>query len=104
DWKMPGMDGMEAARQIRENVRLARLPTIMMVSAYAREEAMTEAETVGISAFLVKPVDAGMLLDTIMNLCGGEGRLPAAVPVASDQPPKVAPELRGARVLLAEDN
>jgi signal transduction histidine kinase/DNA-binding response OmpR family regulator len=109
DWKMPGVDGLEAARQIQEKAGLAKLPTVMMVSAYGREEAMMEAEAAGISAFLVKPVDAGVLLDTIANLFGGDSRpspsaLTAAAPPAPDALPKVAQELRGARVLLVEDN
>jgi two-component system sensor histidine kinase/response regulator len=107
DWKMPGVDGLEAARQIQEKAGLAKLPTVMMVSAYGREEAMMEAEAAGISAFLVKPVDTGVLLDTISNLFGGDGRPSLAVPTAPSAPdalPQVALALRGARVLLVEDN
>jgi two-component system sensor histidine kinase/response regulator len=107
DWKMPGVDGLEAARQIQGKTGLAKLPTVMMVSAYGREEAMMEAEAAGISAFLVKPVDSGVLLDTIANLFGGDSRPAASAPTAPAAPdvlPKVALELRGARVLLVEDN
>jgi diguanylate cyclase (GGDEF)-like protein len=76
-------------------------------SAYGREEAMMEAETAGISAFLVKPVDAGVLLDTIANLFDGDTRpasSAATAPAAADALPQVTSELRGARVLLVEDN
>ncbi|MBC9177181.1 response regulator [Pseudoroseomonas ludipueritiae] len=108
DWKMPGTDGMEAARQIQRSAGMGPVPTVMMVSAYGREEAMLEAEAAGTSAFLVKPVEAGMLLDTISNIFI-DGRLPAAQASPAPEPapvalPRVAPEFLGARVLLAEDN
>ncbi|MFC7552345.1 response regulator [Pseudoroseomonas wenyumeiae] len=106
DWKMPGTDGMEAARQIQRRAGQGPVPTVMMVSAYGREEAMLEAEAAGTSAFLVKPVEADMLLDTISSIFI-DGRLPAAraQPASAQEAlPRVAPEFRGARVLLAEDN
>ena len=106
DWKMPGTDGMEAARQIQRRSGLGPMPTVMMVSAYGREEAMLEAEASGTSAFLVKPVEAEVLLDTISNIFI-DGRLTAVPPRPSPAPtdlPRVAPEFVGARVLLAEDN
>ena len=42
DWRMPVMDGMETARQIRA---LGHTPesTMVMVSAYSREEMVKEA-------------------------------------------------------------
>jgi signal transduction histidine kinase/DNA-binding response OmpR family regulator len=106
DWKMPGIDGMEAARQIQRQAGLGPMPTVMMVSAYGREEAMQQAEAAGTSAFLVKPVEAEVLLDTISNIFI-DGRLPAPQPQpapALEGLPRVAPEFQGARVLLAEDN
>ena len=104
DWKMPGMDGVTAARRIRESTTMARLPTVMMVSAYGREEAMMDAESVGISAFLIKPVGPSMLLDTIMDVLARNGRPAIPAPRAPERLPMVAPALRGAHVLLAEDN
>ncbi|MCX5568980.1 hybrid sensor histidine kinase/response regulator [Kaistia nematophila] len=104
DWKMPGMDGIEAVEAMRSSETLTRLPTIMMVSAYAREEAMQNASEAGISAFLVKPIDASLLLTEITQLLGQRtGQERAAAP-AAHAIPMVAPEYRGSRVLLVEDN
>ncbi|WP_207540901.1 response regulator [Sabulicella rubraurantiaca] len=104
DWKMPGLDGLEATRQIRQSTKLAKLPTVLMVSAYAREEAMMEADASGVAAFLVKPVDAGMLLDTIANLASGLAQPTLPKEASADALPMVEPRLRGARVLLVEDS
>nr|WP_314073236.1 response regulator [uncultured Roseococcus sp.] len=108
DWKMPGMDGMEAARRIQtSDISAAKLPVVVMVSAYGREEMMAKAEVNGISAVLVKPVDPGLLLETLTNLftaASAPPPAPVATPQAQDALPQVAPQFRGARVLLVEDN
>jgi two-component system, sensor histidine kinase and response regulator len=104
DWKMPGMDGREAARKIHENSKISPLPTVLMVSAYGREEAMIDADALGISAFLVKPIDPSMLLDTIMTVLARNSRPGAELPSAPARVPMVAPAFRGARILVAEDN
>lgn len=104
DWKMPGMDGIEAVEAMQASDKLTRLPTIMMVSAYAREEAMAGARQAGISAFLVKPIDPGLLLQQITQFIGQHRTEPVAGAPAQPVAPMVAPELRGARVLLVEDN
>ena len=104
DWKMPGMDGIEAVEALQASKKLTRLPTIMMVSAYAREDAMASARESGISAFLVKPIDPELLLSQITQFIDSEHRHQGAPAVAAASVPMVSPELRGARVLLVEDN
>jgi two-component system NtrC family response regulator/two-component system nitrogen regulation response regulator GlnG len=54
DLKMPGIDGVEALRVIREID--AELPVVLM-SAYATEEKTAEAKRYGACALLSKPVD-----------------------------------------------
>jgi CheY-like chemotaxis protein/HPt (histidine-containing phosphotransfer) domain-containing protein len=83
---------------------LAKLPTVLMVSAYGQDEIRTRAAAAGISAFLVKPVEPAMLLETIRALMGTDKScVPVHVP-PSEEVPQVAPRLRGLRVLVAEDN
>ena len=38
DWKMPGMNGIETTNKIKNNPDIPHLPTIIMVTAYGREE------------------------------------------------------------------
>jgi two-component system, sensor histidine kinase and response regulator len=103
DWRMPGMDGIEAARRIRDDPSIPRAPAVMMVSAYSREEATAEAEAVGIAAFLTKPLDSGVLLETLGTLFGSDetqaspGQITVEIPVVPER-------LRGSIVLLVEDN
>ena len=104
DWRMPGMDGVETARRIRADGRLARQPVVVMVSAYARADLALKADGAGVAGFLLKPVSASLMLDTILETCG----LGAVIPPSSPPPgPAVSRKPRfkdGTTILLVEDN
>ncbi len=103
DWRMPHMDGMETARQIRA-LGLSPQPKLMMVSAHGREEMLKEAESLGITSVLVKPVSPSLLFDTTMEALGvrrPEARLSGLLAATGME--QLEP-VRGARILLAEDN
>ncbi|MDD4928677.1 MAG: response regulator [Gallionella sp.] len=103
DWQMPGMDGIETARRLRE-LPLGHLPHMMMVTAYGREEIIKGAEATGIEDVLIKPVNASMLFDGVVRMLGGAADGPR---IAADKPTEtfgLLATLKGARVLLAEDN
>ena len=68
DWRMPGMDGLQASRHIKSDEQLHKQPAIVMVTAFGREEVREEAERLGIDEFLVKPVTKSMLVDTLVTL------------------------------------
>ncbi len=101
DWKMPGMDGVELAQRIKSDARTARIPTTIMVSAHGREDVMLNAQRAGVEGFLIKPVNASLLLETILGSLGRESLKPRL-----EDPPELpmAPGLKGIRILLAEDN
>ncbi|MES2017663.1 MAG: response regulator, partial [Pseudomonadota bacterium] len=104
DWLMPSMDGLEAIRAIRANPAIARTLTIIMVTAYSRDELLVRADGMEQLGVLDKPVTPSSVLDAIVS--GLQGGAPAAVA-------RTAPErrleaalqtLRGVSVLLVEDN
>jgi PAS domain S-box-containing protein len=98
DWKMPGMDGLETSRRIRDATRNGPPPIIIVVTAYGREMVARSAGHTEVNAMLVKPVTASMLFDAVADLY--EGEAPAA-------PARKATTLRplvGLRLLVAEDN
>ena len=64
DLMMPGMDGWEATRRIRELPEFARIP-IIAVSASAGPEKHLKSSAAGASAFLPKPIDYDALLQAI---------------------------------------
>jgi len=101
DWRMPGMDGLEATRQIKNDAGLRRPPSVVMVTAFGREEVRSEAEALHVDGFLVKPVTQSMLVDSLVNIFGrvGSGET-GSIPGIDDH----TTQLRGARLLLVEDN
>ena len=72
DWRMPGIDGIEASGRIKNHPTLRKIPTIILVTAYGREEIMQKAEDSGLDGFLIKPVNASVLFDAIMQAFGEE--------------------------------
>jgi signal transduction histidine kinase/CheY-like chemotaxis protein len=99
DWRMPGMDGLQASRHIKSDETLIHQPAIVLVTAFGREEVREEAERLQLDGFLVKPVTKSMIVDTLVNVFAEEGGHPAK-PDAGEE----VRRLRGARILLAEDN
>jgi two-component system sensor histidine kinase/response regulator len=100
DWQMPGLDGLEASRLIKQRDRLLHVPQIVMITALGREEIRMQAEEIGIEGFLQKPVTPSVLLDTLMHIFGVAQDNPGTITTADFQPH----DLAGARILLVEDN
>lgn len=97
DWKMPGMDGLETAREIRKVVG-AEVPLIIL-SAYDWSEIEMEARDVGVDAFLSKPVFKSGIARLFREL--KEGKNQGGV---RSQLEKVSrKDYSGKRVLLVED-
>ena len=99
DWRMPGMDGLQASRHIKSDETLSRHPAIVLVTAFGREEVREEAERMQLDGFLLKPVTKSMIVDTLVNVFAEHGAEPSR-PGDESQDSR----LRGARILLAEDN
>ncbi|MDR2365439.1 MAG: response regulator, partial [Zoogloeaceae bacterium] len=72
DWQMPGMDGMETARRLRETLR-DYCPSIIMITAYGREEMLRLATREGISNVLIKPINASLLFDEMTHVLANPG-------------------------------
>jgi CheY-like chemotaxis protein/HPt (histidine-containing phosphotransfer) domain-containing protein len=103
DWKMPGMDGIEASRRIKEHPGLSHVPHIVMVTAYGREEVMQKAEKVGLDGLLLKPVSPSVLFDTIIQAHGEEVTDTSRMTQGREEAEALA-HIKGANILLVEDN
>jgi len=100
DWRMPGMDGLQAARALKADETLQHPPAIVMVTAFGRDEVREEAEQLHLDGFLVKPVTRSMLVDALVNVFADAGDQVAAVASATAE----GVSLAGLRILLVEDN
>jgi two-component system sensor histidine kinase/response regulator len=104
DWKMPGMDGIEASKRIKNHTGLSKIPPIVLVTAYGREEIMQQADEVGLEGFLLKPVNPSMLFDTIMQAFGEKRPEISRVAQRQEQETEILKHIQGAQLLLVEDN
>ncbi len=104
DWKMPGMDGIETTRKINSDPALTSVPTVIMVTAYGREEAAQSAAGVTINSFLTKPVTASSLHEAILQAMGHEVESRSDGHSRHESAAADIARLRGARILLVEDN
>ena len=94
DWKLPGMDGIQTARELRR--QLGDDVPILLMSAYDWTEIEEEARAAGISGFLMKPLFRSTLFYGLKPYVGTE-----EAPAAEEEK---APEFSNRRVLVAEDN
>ena len=105
DWKMPGMDGIETVQKM-QGEQLSKIPAVIMVTAYGREEALGSAEQQGVQlkTVLTKPVTQSSLLEAIGEVLGKGEIIETRAEEKSSNYAESMAALKGARVLLAEDN
>lgn len=96
DMKMPGMDGLETARQIRK--RLGSKTPILLLSAYDWECVKDEAILIGINGFLTKPIFKNELLGQLAYFFQGRKNK------TEESAPEDWENLNGVSILAAEDN
>jgi PAS domain S-box-containing protein len=105
DWKMPVMDGVEAAQRLRSDAP-RQPPAVIMVTAFGRDEALEAAKSRGVAlpVVLTKPVTPSTLLEAIGQVLGKGQLVETRSAERSDETAAGRASLAGARVLLVEDN
>ena len=93
DWKMPEMDGVETARQIRAEI--GRESAIIILTAYRWDDVLEEALQAGVDSFLPKPLFAAAVLEEFKSALKRKN-----IPEKKQQ---AKADLAGRRILLAED-
>ncbi|TAN47001.1 MAG: response regulator [Methylococcaceae bacterium] len=105
DWKMPGMNGIEAARRIKSSPVIKSIPTIIMVTAYNKDEIMNYVNGFDLDGLLVKPINPSVLFETIAKTLGvalpGTGEISKTS--AGAQAQNNLDSIRGAKVLVVDD-
>ena len=94
DWKLPGINGIQAAKEIRRN--LGDDVPILLISAYDWSEFEAEAREAGISGFISKPLFKSTLYHALRQYMDVE--------TEHDRTLNQTIDLSGRRILLAEDN
>lgn len=98
DWKMPEIDRIETARQIRK--RIGKEITIIVLTSYEFSEIEEEAKAAGVDAFIAKPLFRSRLTATLRQFTSGRKEKTARnyLEELSES------DYTGKRILLVEDN
>lgn len=95
DWKMPGMDGIETAREIRR--RVGPEVTIIIMTAYDWIAIEHEAKLAGVNLLMSKPMFKSSLVSAFTRALGRKEE-------EAKQAEVIDYDFTGRRVLLVEDN
>ena len=93
DWKMPDMDGLDVAREIRK--LYDKETTVIILTSFNWDEIMDDAMHIGVDSFLAKPLFASNVIDEFERIARKNN-------MHLYRERKKA-ELKGRRILLAED-
>ena len=97
DWRLPDLNGVEVARQIRA---LGDDTPIIIMTAYDWNDIEEEARAAGVTAFCAKPMFMSDLRDSLLTALGQQREKHTAVLAARSS----NTSYEGKRLLLAEDN
>lgn len=106
DWQMPGMDGLDTAQAIRQQLR-DHAPRMALVTGFSHEDVADRAREIGMDVVLTKPVTPSALYDTMVELLAGDPPSVQGLSAKSANALAQSGQLarrRGARVLVVEDN
>lgn len=72
DLHLPGMDGYQVLRSIRQDARLARVPIVALTASAMREEA-EQIFAAGFTDYIAKPIDIKQFIHRIRTITTGSG-------------------------------
>ncbi|MDA5483057.1 CHASE domain-containing protein [Yersinia intermedia] len=102
DWQMPGLDGWQTSKYVRELMPADNGPMIVMITAHDREMLLqrSEEDQALLDGYLVKPITASMLLDSVIDALSERSQPGISQPKMAVS----AHRLSGIKLLIVEDN
>ena len=67
DLKLPKIDGLEVLKEVRTDERLKLIPVVVLTSSQ-EEKDMVRSYTLGVNAYVVKPVDFHEFINAVKEL------------------------------------
>ena len=93
DWKMPEMDGLQVAKEIRQ--RYEKETTVVILTSFNWDEIMDDALHIGVDSFLAKPLFASNVIDEFERIARKN-----SMSIYKDV---ARADLKGRHILMAED-
>lgn len=104
DWHMPGLDGLDCARQIKAMSNSHPLPALLMVTADHQERVLDQGHDELLDGFLLKPVSPSLLLSAIKNALDLAPEVISRDRGESERVTLDLNEIAHKQILLVEDN
>jgi signal transduction histidine kinase len=105
DWLMPGMNGLEAAQKIKQDLKLPKDPHIIIVTAFGTSGLADKPEAEFVDNLLAKPVSPSHLFDAVMDAFGQHVAKKGMRHLSGRQAEMEALQpIQGASLLVVEDN
>jgi signal transduction histidine kinase/CheY-like chemotaxis protein len=98
DFRLPGTDGLDVVRRLRN--RVPALRCVLMLSAAELNQNIARLKDLGVTGYLIKPVKRADLLDQVGELAAGDRPLRSETPST----PAAGVASRALRILLVDDN
>lgn len=103
DWRMPGMDGLQLVRKLRET-NGNEVPSVLMVTAFGLEKVVEATKQNLVDGYLLKPINPSVLYDTINNILDLGKKKANSNKFDFNKVDEFRAKLSGNRILLVEDN
>jgi PAS domain S-box-containing protein len=104
DWQMPEMNGIDTFKQIHKQFNQKNIPKIILITGFGREDIMKQANDIPLDGFLLKPVTQSLLFDAIMESFGMDVMRENNQQLIKSLIPERFDTIRGAKILVVEDN
>jgi CheY-like chemotaxis protein/HPt (histidine-containing phosphotransfer) domain-containing protein len=104
DWKMPEMDGIELGKKLLELPDLRLKPKILLVSACSRYEMSQQMDYDVVHGIISKPFQKSRLFDAVAKMSGFDPTTTGKFKVGAQFNKTLISQIRGANLLLVEDN
>ncbi len=102
DYQMPGLTGVETRNMISDIYKTKKPPKFILITGFGMEDIIRNAEKSGFDGFLLKPVSQSAMFNKILNVFGHETEKTSGF--VSEKKPDGFDKIKGARILLVEDN
>ncbi|MGH1372321.1 MAG: response regulator [Cellvibrionaceae bacterium] len=101
DFKMPGINGVEACDFIQNSSTISHKPKLILISNYSRDDISEDYSLKNINGFINKPVTPSRIFDAVASAFGEEIFEHSSHEISDAEQDSL---LEGANILLAEDN
>jgi len=103
DWKMPEMSGLDTLTMMKKSGDLDDNTKAILITSYSYDEMADKAKDIGFSLVIPKPFTQSSLFDAIIGVYSSKG-IPNTNLSQDTDHPFGFDKIRGAKILLAEDN